>query len=137
RQLRNSATPRRRGLVFQLGSSVFLTWGFWALEIGSSLGVGNWGVEELASYPSHSLMIVSRRSNPNARSLTTTIGGPWRRLYTERRMRRKKSETIARKASGVYLSYGVPPPSSGLKAAGSHARWSDRATADPGRAPPA
>ena len=31
-------------------------------------------------YPFHPLMMVSRRSNPKARSLTTTIGGPWSRL---------------------------------------------------------
>lgn len=41
--------------------------------------------------PSHPLMMVSRRSKPNARSVTATIGGPCRRLYTDRRIRRYAS----------------------------------------------
>ena len=45
--------------------------------------------------PSHPLMIVSRRSKPKARSVTTTMGGPCNRLYTERRTRRKASYTTS------------------------------------------
>ena len=54
--------------------------------------------------PVQPLMIVSRRSNPKARSDTITIGGPCRRLYTDRRIRPAASSSTALNVARVYLS---------------------------------
>jgi phosphatidylglycerophosphate synthase len=47
----------------------------WRLDSQSRPAVTN-HQSAIDAHPSHSLMIVSRRSNPKARSLTTTMGGP-------------------------------------------------------------
>ncbi len=50
---------------------------FWrAFVILVSFVIVVMAVRDSTFYPSHPLMMVSRRSKPNARSVTTTMGGP-------------------------------------------------------------